>query len=181
MWGVFIGGSAVMKKLKYNFLLSSIAILVVFAAVSSAQTILTTLDGARVDIAGQRGKVVVLAIGATWLPLSTKQAEYTNTLAKKYAGRDVVFYFVSTDSANTRSKNFVSPVEIKHFVTTAKLNVQMLRDPDGAETIKKFGIEQVPSFVILDKAGKLSGEPFGGIDPKYDITVPISRAIDRLL
>ena len=61
------------------------------------------------------------------------------------------------------------------------MNVQMLRDPDGAETIKKFGIEQVPSFVILDKAGKLSGEPFGGIDPKYDITVPISRAIDRLL
>jgi hypothetical protein len=42
-------------------------------------------------------------------------------------------------------------------------------------------LEQVPSFVILDKNGVAIGEPFGGIDPKYDITVPISRAIDKIL
>jgi hypothetical protein len=57
----------------------------------------------------------------------------------------------------------------------------MLRDPDGAVTLKKYSIDQIPSFVILDKNGDQAGEPFGGIDPKYDITVPISKAIDRLL
>ena len=25
------------------------------------------------------------------------------------------------------------------------------------------------------------GEPFGGIDPKYDLTVPISKTIDKVL
>jgi hypothetical protein len=35
--------------------------------------------------------------------------------------------------------------------------------------------------VILDKNGASIGEPFGGIDPKYDITIPISKAIDKAL
>ena len=34
---------------------------------------------------------------------------------------------------------------------------------------------------VFDKNGVQSGEPFGGIDPKFDITVPISKAIDKLL
>ena len=53
-----------------------------FAFAASAQTSLTKLDGGSVDIEAQKGKVVVLAVGASWLPLSNKQAEYTNTLAK---------------------------------------------------------------------------------------------------
>lgn len=147
----------------------------------SAQTNLTSLDGTPVDVEGQQGKVVVLAIGASWLPLSNKQAEFTNALAKKYAGKDVVIYFVATDSANTGSKNFASNDSIRKFATNNKLSVPVLRDPDGAATLKKFDVDQVPSFVILNKKGQPIGEPFGGIDPKYDITIPISKAIDKLL
>jgi hypothetical protein len=35
--------------------------------------------------------------------------------------------------------------------------------------------------VILDKQGNVSGTAFGGIDPKFDITIPISKAVDKLL
>ena len=170
-----------MKTVKGFIAILSITLAVVFAA--SAQTNLTSLDGTRVNVEGQNGKVVVLAIGASWLPLSNKQAEFTNALAKKYAGKDVVFYFVVTDSANSSSKNFASVESIRRFATGNKLNVSVLRDPDGAATLKKFNVEQVPSFVILDKNGKQIGEPIGGIDPtgKYDITVPISKIIDKLL
>ena len=38
---------------------------------------------------------LVLAIGAAWLPLSSKQAEYTNAIAKKYAGKNVGRLFVA--------------------------------------------------------------------------------------
>ena len=152
---------------------------VVFAV--SAQTNLTSLDGTRVNVEGQTGKVVVLAIGASWLPLSNKQAEFTNALAKKYAGKDVVVYFVATDSLNADSKNLASNDSIRRFAAGNKLSVTVLRDADGAATLKKFNVEQVPSFVILDKSGREVGEPFGGIDPKYDITIPISRVIDKLL
>ncbi len=146
-----------------------------------AQTSLAGLDGTRVNIESQRGKVVVLAVGASWLPLSDKQAEFTNALARKYAGKNVVFYFVATDSTNPRSKNFASNEMIQKFVASTKLSVPVLRDSDGAATLKQFEVEQLPSFVILDKTGKQAGEAFGGIDPKFDITVPISKVIDRSL
>jgi triphosphoribosyl-dephospho-CoA synthase len=59
--------------------------------------------------------------------------------------------------------------------------LELLRDPDGAATLKKLGVDQIPSFIILDKTGSKAGETFGGIDPTYDITAPISKAVDRLL
>lgn len=167
-----------MRTIKGLIYASSLTLVFAFAAMSQS---LTSIDGSSVDITGQRGKVVVLAVGASWLPLSAKQAEYTNALVKKYAGRDVVFYFVSTDSSNAKSKNFATDDAIRKFAATNKLGITVLRDPDGGATYKKFGIDQVPSFVILDKSGAKSGETFGGVDPKYDITIPISKAIDRLL
>jgi len=152
-----------------------------FALAGVAQTPLVGLDGSRVDVQSQRGKVVILAVGASWLPLSGKQAEYANALAKKYSGRNVEVYFVSTDSTNAKSKNFASNDDVKKFATTNKLNITVLRDGDGVGTLKKFNIDQLPSFVILDKNGNMVGEAMGGIDPKYDITVPISKTVDRLL
>lgn len=152
-----------------------------FAMSASAQTLLTSLDGGKVDIQAQKGKVVILAVGASWLPLSAKQAEYTNSLAKKYSGRDVAIYFVATDSTLPKSRNFASNDDIKKFAAANKLGVTILRDSDGALTLKKFNIDQIPSFVILDKDGRQVGEALGGIDPKYDITAPISKTIDGLL
>ena len=169
-------------------LLTILSFVFVFSMAVSAQS-LTALDGGKVDVQNQNGKVVVLAIGASWLPLSTQQATITNKLAKKYAGRDVVVYFVATDSASAKSKNFASDDELNAFATRNKLTVSVLRDSDGAQTLKKYGIDQLPSFVILGKNGKPATEAFGGIgsvDPKNtnlrdDVSIAISQAIDRIL
>jgi peroxiredoxin len=150
---------------------------------------LTALDGSKVDVQNQKGKVVVLAIGASWLPLSTQQAVITNRLAKQFAGRDVVVYFVATDSTSAKSKNFASDEQLGTFATRNKLNVSVLRDSEGSQTLKKYGIDQLPSFVILGKDGKPATEAFGGIgnidpknsDPKNDISAPIAEAINRIL
>ena len=168
-----------MRSIKSFITVLSLVIASVVAA--SAQTSLTSLDGRDTDIQGQRGKVVILAIGASWLPLSSKQAEYTNTLAKRYTGKNVVVYFIATDSTNAKSKNFASDADIEKFVAGSKLAVPVLRDSDGVVTLKKFNVDQLPSFVILDKDGNVSGPAFGGIDPKFDVTIPISKSVDRLL
>lgn len=168
-----------MKTLKATFL--TFALTLAISLPVAAQTVLTSVDGSRIDIEGQNGKVVVLAVGASWLPLSSKQADYANALMKKYQGKAVVFYFVATDSTYAKSKNYADNEMLKKWAFTNKLSMQMLRDPDGGATLKKYDIDQIPSFVILDKSGNRSGEPFGGIDPKYDITVPMSKAIDKLL
>lgn len=161
--------------------ISILAVTLVLALAAFSQTVLTKLDGGKVDVESHNGKVVVLAIGATWLPLSENEAVFTNMLAKKYATKNVVIYFVATDSLLPKSKNYASNADVQKFASEQKLSVTVLRDPDGALTVKKFDLEQIPSFVILDKQGKISGTPFGGIDPKYDITIPLSKAIDKLL
>ena len=176
-----------MKSIKS--LLTILSFVFVFSMAAAAQN-LTALDGGgKVDVQNQKDKIVVLAIGASWLPLSTEQVLITNKLAKKYAGRDVVVYFVVTDSASAKSKNYASDDEINNFVARTKLNVPVLRDSDGAQTLKKYGVDQLPSFVILGRDGKPATEAFGGIgsiDPKIanqknDVSVPISQAIDKIL
>ena len=72
-----------MKNIKIFFVILSL----VFALSSrfAAQNVtFTSLDGGKFDLASQKGKVVVLAIGASWLPLSKNQAVIINKLAKKY-------------------------------------------------------------------------------------------------
>lgn len=167
-----------MKNLRniFVFVISLIAL----SHLGVAQTSMQQIGGANVDVQSQRGKVVVLAYGASWLPLSAKQVEYTNLIAKKYAGKNVAIYFIATDSLNQKSKNFATNDMLAKFGTDAKLNVPLLRDPEGT-TMKKFRVDQLPSFIVLDKNGVVNGEAFGGIDPKYDITIPISKRIDSLL
>jgi len=165
----------------FRTLLVIAVVMIAFAFSANAQTSLQMLGNGNFDLNAQKGKVVVLAYGARWLPLSEKQIEYTNLLAKRYAGKNVAVYFVSTDSLNPKSKNFASNEMLSKFVADAKLSVPVLRDPDGTLTVKKFRVDQLPSFVVLDRTGALSGDAFGGIDPKFDITIPISKRIDSLL
>ncbi|MEO6335158.1 MAG: TlpA disulfide reductase family protein [Pyrinomonadaceae bacterium] len=162
-------------------LIAVLSLMLVAVAAYSAQTSLASLNGSQIDVQGQRGKVVILALGASWLPLSNKQAEYANVLAKRYSGKDVVVYFIATDSTNPKSKNFATNADLEKFVVGSKLNVPVLRDSDGTVTLKKFSVDQLPSFVVIDKEGNVSGAAFGGIDPKFDVTIPISKSVDRLL
>lgn len=153
----------------------------IFSAIAFGQSSLNAIDGKRVDLDERNGRITVLAIGAAWLPLSTKQVDFTNALAKRYQGREVNFYFVVTDSANSRSKSFASDEDIRKFAADKKIGVPVLRDPEGSLTMRKYKLDQVPTFVIVDRNGNASIEQFGGLDPKFDVTGPISRTIDRLL
>ena len=173
-----------MKNIKTLFVV--LGLIFVFSSLGFAQSVtLTSLSGDNVSLQSQKGKVVVLAIGATWLPLSKNQAAITNRLAKKYGGRDVVIFFVATDSTAAKSKNYASNEDLQAFATRTKLNSTVLRDADGSATLKKFKIDQIPAFLIFDKEGKLASEPFGGLTPTADaetgLVNQISLKIDELL
>ena len=167
-----------MNTLKNIFAVA--AFVIALASASFAQTSLPSLDGGSIDVQAQKGKVVVLAVGATWLPLSAKQAQFTNALVKNYAGKNVAFYFIATDSTNAKSKNYATDERIREWGATNKLTINILRDSDGAIVTNRFAVDQLPAFIVLDKNGARS-DAFTGIDPNYDITVPISKKIDSLL
>lgn len=139
-----------------------------------------SIDGRPVTSESLRGEVVVLAFGASWLPLSRTQLQGIRKLADEYSDRGVVVYFVSTESEDSKSKNFASDDQLRAFAEKYGLKVTVLRDPDGAVS-KKFGIDQLPSIVILDKQGNVVGEPIRGIDPQGNLAGQLAKSLNKIL
>jgi peroxiredoxin len=127
-----------------------------------------SLDDVTVTSQGLRGQVVVLAFGASWLPLSRKQMTGLREFAAKNAAKGIAVHWVSVDSENPKSRNYASDETLRAFARKYGINVPVLRDPDGAVSAK-FGVDQLPTLVVLDKKGELVGEPIGGLDPDGNI------------
>ena len=168
--------------LKKRFLAGLFAMLFTTAAVAQtpADFSLRSVDGQTVTSESLRGEVVVLAFGASWLPLSRTQLQGVRKLADEYSNRSVVVYWVSTESADPKSKNYASDEQLKSFAQKYGLKVTVLRDPEGAVS-KKFGVDQLPSIVILDKQGNISGAPIGGLDPGGNLATQLAPRLDKLL
>ena len=141
---------------------------------------LKSIDGQTVTANSLHGEVVVLAFGASWLPLSRTQLQGVRKLADEYSDRGLVVYWVSTESDNTKSKNYASDEQLRAFSQKYGLKVTVLRDPDGVVS-KRFGIDQLPSIVILDKEGNVSGAPIGGLDPNGNLAAQLASRLDKLL
>ena len=126
---------------------------------------LRTVDGGSITSEMLRGDVVVLAFGASWLPLSRTQVQGVQGLADEYRDRDLRVYWVSTDSEKPQSKNYATDDQIRSFARKHGLKVAVLRDPDGA-LFKTLGVErnQLPAIVILDREGNVA-ETIGGFNP----------------
>ena len=139
---------------------------------------LRTTDGQTITSESLRGEPVVLAFGASWLPLSKSQLQGVRKLADEYSDRGLVVYWVSTESEDPKSKNYASDENLRAFAQKYGLKVTVLRDPDGA-TSKKFGVDQLPSFVIIDKHG-VASEPIGGLDPNGNLANQLAERLESV-
>ena len=142
---------------------------------------LRTVEGGSITAEMLRGDVVVLAFGASWLPLSRTQVADVQRLADEYKDRDVRVYWVSADSDKAQSKNYATDEQLRSFTRKNGLKVGVLRDPDGA-FFKTLGVErnQLPAVVILDREGNVS-ETVGGFDPGGNLVKQLSAQLNRLL
>jgi peroxiredoxin len=138
---------------------------------------LRAIDGETVTSANLRGEVVVLAFGASWLPLTRNQMEAVKKLADQYAGRGLAVYWVSTESESPKSKNYASDEQLRELGRKYKATV--LRDPDGAVS-KKLGVDQLPSVVIIDKQGNVA-DRIGGMDPNADLAKQLAERLSKVL
>ena len=138
---------------------------------------LRSIDGPMVTAQSVRGEVVVMAFGASWLPLSRQQLEGVKKFADDYSGRGVAVYWVSTDSESSGSRNYASDDQLRALAS--KYKVTILRDPDGALS-KRFGVDQLPAFVILDKQGNLYAN-IGGFDPNANLTDQLEPRLKPIL
>ncbi len=141
---------------------------------------LRSVDGPTITSESLHGEVVVLAFGASWLPLSKAQLQGIRKLADEYAGRGVVVFWVSTESEDSKSKNYATDEQLRAFAQKYGLKVTVLRDPNGVVS-KKLGVDQLPSIVILDKQGNPVGSPIGGLDPSGNIATQLAPVLDKIL
>jgi peroxiredoxin len=141
---------------------------------------LRSIDGQTVTAQSLRGEVVVLAFGASWLPLSKTQLQGVRKLADDYSDRGVVVYWVSTESEDSKSKNYASDEQLRNFAKKHGLNVTVLRDPDG-EVSKKLSVDQLPAIVIIDKSGTPVGPPIAGLDPNGNLAAQLASKLDKIL
>jgi peroxiredoxin len=137
---------------------------------------LRAIDGQTVTAASLHGEVAVLAFGASWLPLTRNQMESLKKLADQYAGRGVAVYWVSTESENAKSKNYVSDDQLRDLARRYKVSI--LRDPDGAVS-RRLGVDQLPSVVIFDKQGNVADRT-GGMDPDADLAKLLAEKLNKL-
>ena len=135
------------------------------------------VEGPAVNAESLRGEVVVLAFGASWLPLTRTQMEGLKKLADQYAGRGVAVYWVSTDSDSAKSKNFAADEQLRELGRKYKITV--LRDPDGAVS-KRLGIDQLPATLILNKQGQVAAN-VTGLDPAADVAKQLAERLDKVL
>lgn len=139
-----------------------------------------SIDSQTITAESLRGEVVVLAFGASWLPLSRAQLQGIRKLADEYSNRGVVVYFVSTESEDEKSKNFASDAQLRAFANKYGLKVTVLRDPDGTVS-KSMGVDQLPSIIIVDKQGNILGEPIRGLDPNGNLAGQLASRLDKIL
>lgn len=150
------------------------------AAPQAVEFTLRSIDGQMITSESLHGEVVVLAFGASWLPLSRTQLQGIRKLADKYSERGVVVYWVSTDSESPKSKNFATDDQLRAFAKKYGLSVTVLRDPDG-KISRQFKVDQLPAIVILDKQGNSVGLPIGGLDPEGNLTEQLAPRLEEVL
>src|SRR5436309_2681653 len=146
---------------------------------------LRTTDGGEITSEMVRGDVVVLAFGSSLLgPLSKAQAQGVQELADHFGPQNVRVYWVCTDSDSPKSKTYATDEQLRSFAHKNGLKVAVLRDPDGT-LFKQTHADQLPSVVLLDRRGEISGSPVGGFDPDQNpsrkLVTLLSDRINKLL
>ena len=111
------------------------------------------------------GKIIVLNFWATWCSPCKPTIEYTQRLAEKYNGKDVVFMYVSADSDVGTWKEYLKEHPMK--------GIQGLDDNRLLRI--NLRIQGVPNYFILDKTGRVAYNSI--IQSKYSA----EQMIDMLL
>ena len=117
-----------------------------------------TLDGSHVDLSDYLGKVVVVNVWGSWCGPCRAEAPVLAQAARDYSDQDVVF--LGIDSRDT------SPETAQAFVRTFDVPYPSIYDPTGKALLAFRGTvapNAVPSTVIIDAQGRVSGAVIGSI------------------
>ena len=107
---------------------------------------LDTVDGAKFNLASQKGKVVVLDFWATWCEPCTISLPIISEVTNSLKDKDVVFLAVNMQEA---------PEQIKTFLDKKNLKVSVGLDREG-KVAELYQVRGIPQTVIVGKDGNVA-------------------------
>lgn len=168
-------------RLRAKFILSLLTLALAPVAMAQVQSVtLHSVDGGEVSVADLKGKVVVMSFGGTWVPLASKELPALQKLADRTSARGVQVYWVSINGARPGARNYASDADLQAFAQKHNLKVPVLRDSDQT-AYKAFGLDAVPTVVVLDRQGNLAHKQVGFGTDQGEAYGELIRVIEHLL
>ena len=105
-------------------------------------------NGGTTSLDDFKGKVTYIDIWATWCLPCRGEIPALKELEKKFHGKDVAFVSISIDQNKYEWKEFVKSEDLKAVQLFAENAFE-------SQFIQDYGIRQIPTFIIIDKEGKI--------------------------
>jgi cytochrome c-type biogenesis protein len=130
----------------------------------------TSLDGDTVSLAGQRGKVVLLNVWATWCHPCRTEIPELRAVHAKYRDRGLELVGVSVDAEG-------SDEALRAFMEEFQMTYPIWRDPEE-RILTRFLVLGVPATFLIDRRGVLRWRKTGPVLPTDStLAVAIERAL----
>lgn len=107
---------------------------------------LKTVDGKEVAISDFKGKVVYIDFWATWCGPCKQQLPHSKVLKQQLEGKDIVFLYISTDTAEDRWKKMVADEQLPGVHVIA----------GGSGIAGRYNVSSIPRYFIVGKDGKIA-------------------------
>lgn len=109
---------------------------------------------APLQISGYKGRPMVLDFWATWCGPCTLQAPILDRVAKRYESRGLVVLGVNVDDP---------PEVARQHALRQRLSYPIVID-SARDASRKYGVEKLPSLVVIDREGKVVKYMTGLVD-----------------
>lgn len=114
------------------------------------------LDGKPLDLASEKGNIVLLNVWATWCGPCRFETPELQALQNQYGSKGLKVIGVSVDEGETDA--------VKTFVTEEKINYAIAVDPDG-RIANLVQTTVLPTSLLIDRDGKIIWRQIGAIMP----------------
>jgi cytochrome c biogenesis protein CcmG, thiol:disulfide interchange protein DsbE len=102
------------------------------------------LEGRPVQLSGSAGRVLVVDFWATWCDPCREELPALDQLAAELGDRGLSVYAVSFDEDRA---------QIPPFLEEVKVRFPVVWDQGGEANASRFGIERLPTTILVDKKG----------------------------
>jgi thiol-disulfide isomerase/thioredoxin len=109
---------------------------------------LRDLNGKKVSLSDFRGKVVYLDFWASWCGPCIAEMPHAKKLKERFAGKDVVFLYVSIDDSEEDWRSGVEDNEMS--------GVLLYSEGFRSETPQAYGIEGIPNYFLVNRDGTIN-------------------------